>query len=110
MPQASTRPRRSTTAWTWDQALDAFKKLQQGPADNPTVWGLAPSVFGDGTPGSYYRDGIMMRSKGDPNAPADSSAYKTFLGIAPDLGAANVDGYVNSPEAVEGLKFYQGMF
>ena len=100
-------PKTLEDAWTWEQALEAFKAVQQGPADNPTVWGLAPSVFGDGTPGSYYRDGIMMRSMGDPTASPDSSAYKTFVGIAPDL--STVSGYVNSPEAVAGLEFYQGL-
>jgi fructooligosaccharide transport system substrate-binding protein len=101
-------PQMIEQGWTWDQALEALKKLQQGPSNNPTVWALAPTVFGDGTPGSYFREGAMMRSAGDPNAPEGSSALKTFQGISKDL--KTVDGYVNSPEAIQALQFVQNMY
>jgi ABC-type glycerol-3-phosphate transport system substrate-binding protein len=95
-------------AWTWPQALEAFKKCQQGPAGAPTVWGLGPTRFGNGQPGLVYRDLLFSRSAGDPKAPKDSSAYKTFKSISDD--GATVDGYINSPESIEALKFFKALF
>jgi fructooligosaccharide transport system substrate-binding protein len=95
-------------AWTWAQALDAFKKCQQGEGDNVTVWGLAPSRFGNGTPGFVYRDLPFLRTEGDPKAPPDSSLYKTYWAISPD--GKTVDGWLNTPEAIAGAQFFQDLF
>jgi len=101
-------PQKLDESWTWPQALDAFKACQQGPAGSPTVWGLGPTRFGNGQPGLVYQDLIYQRSAGDPKADPQSSAYKTFWALAPD--GKSVDGYLNTPEAVEALKFYQSLF
>ncbi|MGN6502342.1 MAG: ABC transporter substrate-binding protein [Pseudolysinimonas sp.] len=96
------------TAWTWDEALAAMQKCQVGSADNPDVFGLAPSAFGNGTAGNTYRDLTIIRSAGDPTAPKGSSAYNTYYGIAPDGSTA--DGYLNTPEAVKAAELYQSMY
>ncbi len=95
-------------AWTWDEAVEAMKKCQQGEADNVTMWGLAPSRFGNGTPGFVYRDLPFLRTYGNPKAPPDSSAYKTFWAVSPDGKTAQ--GWINTPEAVAGAKFFQDLF
>ena len=92
-------------AWTWEQARDAMAKCRQGPTDNPTVWGWAPNRY---SPGNAYRDLLFLRSAGDPTANKDSSAYKTFYGISSDGKSAS--GWLNTPEAVEGAKFFQSLF
>ncbi len=103
-----TPPKTLATTWTWPQAVEAFKKCQTGPADSPTVWGLAPSRFGNGTPGFVYRDLLFLRSAGDPKAPKDSSLYKTFWAMSPD--AKTADGWLNTSEAAAAAKVYQDMF
>ncbi|MGF0539979.1 extracellular solute-binding protein [Agrobacterium sp. ES01] len=101
-------PQTLDEAWTWPQALEAFKSCQQGPAGSPTVWGLGPTRFGNGQPGLVYQDLIYQRSAGDPNADPESSAYKTFWALSRD--GKTVEGYLNTPEAIEALKFYQSLF
>ncbi len=101
-------PRELDKAWTWTQAIDAMKKCQKGEGDNVTVWGLAPSRFGAGTPGFVYRDFLFVRSFGDPKAPPESSAYKAYWGISRDGKAAQ--GWLNAPEAIEGAKFFSDLF
>jgi ABC-type glycerol-3-phosphate transport system substrate-binding protein len=95
-------------AWTWSQAIAAFKKVEKGPASHPSVYALAASQFGNGTPGNFYRDGNMLRSMGNPKAPDGSSAYDTFQGIS-DNGKT-VNGYVNTPEDVAGAKVFQSLY
>ncbi|WP_236789629.1 ABC transporter substrate-binding protein [Amycolatopsis sp. GM8] len=95
-------------AWTWAQARDAMAKCQKGTPGTPDIYGLAPTQLGDGTPGTVYGDLVMMRSAGDPKAPQDSSAYKTFYALSPDGKSA--DGWLNTPEAVDAAKFYQSLF
>jgi ABC-type glycerol-3-phosphate transport system substrate-binding protein len=92
-------------AWTWVQARDAMLKCQQA---NDGVLGLAPTQLGDGTPGTVYGDLPLIRTNGDPNADPNSSAYKTFYAISPD--GKTVDGWLNTPEAVEAATFYQSLF
>ncbi len=93
--------------WTFDEALEAWKKLQQDPSGqgNVEVWGLAPSIFGAGGPGYYYKDGIFIRSMGDPNADKESSAYKTFAAVSED--GLSVKGYIDTPEARQGMEWFQ---
>ena len=101
-------PRTLQDAWTWDQTMDAFRKCQQGNATDVSVWGLAPSRFGNGEPGAVYRDLLFLRTQGDPKAPKDSSQYRAYWSISPD--GKTVQGWLNAPEAVAGAKFYQSMF
>jgi multiple sugar transport system substrate-binding protein len=100
-----------TQGWTWDQASEAWKKL--GAALNPSgsgdVYALTASEYGNGGPGSsYWYEGIYIRSMGDPNAPKDSSTYKTFAGVSPD--GLTASGYVDTPEAIKGMQLYQSLF
>jgi fructooligosaccharide transport system substrate-binding protein len=107
-PLGITPPQDLDHAWTWNQALDAMKKCQKGEGENVSVWGLAPSRFGAGTPGFVYRDMLFMRSYGDPKAPADSSLYKTYWGLSRDGKTAQ--GWINTPEFIAGAKFFSDMF
>lgn len=102
-------PTELADAWTFDEALDAWKKLQQDPSGegNVEVWGLAPSIFGAGGPGYYYKDGIFIRSMGDPDADPDSTAYKTFAAISED--GLSVEGYIDTPEARAGMEWFQAL-
>lgn len=98
-------------AMTWEEAREMWQQMTMDPSGSgtPTVWGLAPSEFGPGGVGSnYYFEGVFIRSQGDPNAPEDSSAYKTWAAISPD--GTSVEGYINTPEAVAGMEFYQSLF
>jgi ABC-type glycerol-3-phosphate transport system substrate-binding protein len=101
-------PQTLDTAWTWPQAIEAFQKCQQGPADNPTVWGLGPTRFGNGQPGFVYRDLLFQRSAGDPKADPNSSLYKTFWALGRD--GKTLDGWLNTPEAIAALHTYQDLF
>jgi fructooligosaccharide transport system substrate-binding protein len=101
-------PQALADAWTWEQAKAAFKKVRKGPASNPSFWGLASSTFGGGIPGFWLRDSQLARSAGDPNASPDSPAYKTFQMLSAD--GKSVDGYLNTPEAIEALKLYQSLY
>lgn len=103
-----TPPTTLEDAWTWDEALDAMLQCQVGDPQNPEVFGLAPSAFGDGTAGNTYRDLTILRSAGDPTAPEGSSAYNTYWALAPD--GSTVDGYLNTPEAIEAAELYQSMY
>jgi ABC-type glycerol-3-phosphate transport system substrate-binding protein len=101
-------PRDVDKAWTWDQAIDAMKKCQKGEGDNVTVWGLAPSRFGAGTPGFVYRDLLFVRSHGDPKAAPDSDLYKTYWALARDGRSAQ--GWINNAVAIGGAKYFADMF
>lgn len=101
-------PKELDKAWTWDQAIDAMKKCQKGEGDNVSVWGLAPSRFGAGTPGFVYRDMLFVRSHGDPKAPPESSLYKTYWGLSRDGKTAQ--GWLNAPESIQGAKYFADMF
>jgi fructooligosaccharide transport system substrate-binding protein len=95
-------------AWTWDEAHNAMQQCQVGTPGNPDVYGLAPTQLGSGTPGPIYSDLLYLRSAGDPTASESSSAYKTFYALSPD--GTEVDGWLNTPEAIEGATFYQSLF
>ncbi|MFT4284279.1 MAG: sugar ABC transporter substrate-binding protein [Protaetiibacter sp.] len=103
-----TPPTSLEDAWTWDEALEVMRQCQVGGPENPEVFGLAPSAFGNGTAGNTYRDMMIIRSAGDPDAPEGSSAYNTYWGISPD--GDTVDGYLNTPEAVQAAELYQSMY
>ncbi len=103
-----TVPTTLETAWTWPQAIAAMQKCQKESDGEVSVWGLAPSRFGNGTPGFVYRDLLFARSAGDPKAPPDSSLYKTYFAQSPD--GKTSEGWLNTPEAVAALKVFQDMF
>ena len=103
-----TPPKDVGAGWKWSDAMAAFAKCQQGTGDDVSVWGLAPSRFGGAVPGFVYRDLLFLRTMGNPKAPEDSSAYKTYWAVSRDGKTAQ--GWLNTPEAVEGAKFFAGMF
>jgi multiple sugar transport system substrate-binding protein len=97
--------------WTWDQTRDLWRKLAEKNAGNssPAVWPLAPSVFGPGGPGSnYWYEGAFIRSFGDAKAGKDTTSYKTFQAVSDD--GLKVTGYIDTPEAIAGMDFYQSIF
>jgi len=98
-------PSTLTSAWTWPEALTAFEKCQ---AANPGVWGLAPTTFGDGTPGFDYISALFLRSEGSATAPQGSAARDTYEAIAPN--GSTVNGYINTPQAIAGATFYGDLF
>jgi fructooligosaccharide transport system substrate-binding protein len=101
-------PTSLSDAWTWPQALKAMQACQQGPLSNPTIWGLAATTFGPGTPGFDYVSLLFLRSEGNPHSPVGSPAYNTYLGISPN--GKTMNGYINTPQAAAGAKFYAGLF
>lgn len=101
-------PQDLASAWTWEQAKEAFAKVRKGPASNPTVWAISSSMFGDGTPGFWLRDGQLIKSAGDPTAAVGSSAYNTFQMISSDGKKAS--GYINTPDAIAAAKLYQSFY
>jgi multiple sugar transport system substrate-binding protein len=97
--------------WTWDQYNDALDRLTKAlRAKGDDSWGLASSTYGNGGPGSNYAqlESVWVRSMGDPNADKNSTAYKTFAGVSED--GLTASGYLDTPEAAQGMKNYQFLF
>ncbi|MFJ5956646.1 extracellular solute-binding protein [Paenarthrobacter sp. NPDC092416] len=98
--------------WTVQEWLKAFKDLRAGfdAQGRRDLWPLAASVFGNGGPGSNYGqlESLWIRMMGDPQADKSTSAYKTFAGISDD--GLTSTGYVDTPEAIEGMRNYQRLF
>lgn len=94
--------------WTWEQFGDAWKKLGAALGGSEQT-ALSALEYGNGGPGSsYWFEGIFVRSQGDPKAAKDSSLYKTFAGVSDD--GLTATGYVDTPEAVAGMQFYQSLY
>jgi multiple sugar transport system substrate-binding protein len=98
--------------WTDEEFIahlvDVDAKLKA--AGDSKSWALAAAGQGNGGPGANYSqlESIWIRSQGDPDAPHDSSAYKTLMGISPD--GFSVTGYIDTPEAIKGMLYYQSLF
>jgi fructooligosaccharide transport system substrate-binding protein len=102
-----TPPTSLATAWTWPQAVAAMEKCQAANSSGSNkVWGLAPTTFGNGTPGFDYISMLFVRSEGSKTG--SGAAAKTFEGIAPN--GSTVSGYLNTSQAVAGATFYQDIF
>jgi len=77
--------------WTWEQTLDAARRLTKRNPDGSTlVWGF---VFEQ--PDRPYQILPLMQSNGAQV-------------ISPD--GKKVSGYINSPEAIEAIRFYGDLF
>jgi ABC-type glycerol-3-phosphate transport system substrate-binding protein len=92
-------PEALADAWTMDEAMEAWKKATvdedgDGVADQ---WGVR---WGQGTWTGDYEHGIFRRSNGEVGSP-------TYNGMGDD-GITFV-GYLDTPEAVEAMQFYQDM-
>ena len=98
--------------WNPEEFLGVMEELTRklrALGDDKT-WAVAAAASGNGGPGSNYTqlEAIWIRSQGDANAPKDSSAYRTLMGVSEDGRTAT--GYIDTPEAVLGMKNYQAMF
>ena len=92
-----TPPSTAETGWTWPQAIAAMQKVKKEESGQVTVWG---STFRTNPPNQY--DGMpFARAAGEKGSP-------TFKGISDD-GLA-VSGYLDTPEAIQGLQLFQDLF
>lgn len=79
-------------AWTWDQVLDAAKKLTD-PANG--IYGLDPAQgFGGGEGPAYFKMPIIWQFGGDVLSPDGTTAK----------------GYLDSQESIDALTFYQSLY
>ncbi|MDM9624683.1 extracellular solute-binding protein [Rhizobium sp. S152] len=98
--------------WTIEQFEAALAELTQKirAAGDTQTYALASSTYGNGGPGSNYTqmESMWIRMMGDNKADRSSSAYKTFQGVSDD--GLSVTGYIDTPEAIAGMKRYQSFF
>jgi ABC-type glycerol-3-phosphate transport system substrate-binding protein len=94
---AGLEPPRAVQGWTFDEALDAWKKTTVDNTGDgvPDVWGLR---WGQGTWWGDYEHGIIRREAGKKGSP-------TYMGMAPD--GITFHGYMDTPEAIQSFKDYQ---
>jgi fructooligosaccharide transport system substrate-binding protein len=90
-------PRDLEDAWTWEEALEAFKKttIDENGDGIPEIYGLIRS------PGFPYATMAMSRSAGELGSP-------TYMAISED--ASTVSGYLDTPEALAAYQFHQDLF
>lgn len=89
-------------AWTWEQALEVFIEIQAKEREargNEQFWAILVGE-GIGTDTLTYTHHCLPRSKGQPESP-------TFQAVSPDGRTAS--GYINTPEALEGMQFLQDL-
>lgn len=84
-------------AWTMDQALEAWKAVN----NPPNVYGLCWGQNTTGLTNQDYEAGILRRSAGNKESPA-------YKGIAPD--GITVSGYFDHPDAIKGHQFLQDLY
>ncbi|WP_141430514.1 sugar ABC transporter substrate-binding protein [Bacillus sp. 03113] len=78
--------------WTWEQVLDAAKKIND-PKNG--IYGIDPAQgFGDGEGPAYFKSPIIWQFGGDILSPDGSTA----------------DGYLNSPQTLKALQFFQDLY
>ncbi|HEX5505947.1 MAG TPA: sugar ABC transporter substrate-binding protein [Thermomicrobiales bacterium] len=90
-------PTERAKGWTMDEALDAWKEVN----NPPTVYGVRWGQAGTNWYGQDYENGLFRRSAGTK----DSPAYK---GIADD--GITISGYFDHPVAVKGHQFLQDLY
>jgi fructooligosaccharide transport system substrate-binding protein len=92
-----TPPSTAETGWTWQQWIEAMQKVKKEENGQVTVWG---GTFRTNPPNQY--DGMPFpRSAGEKGSP-------THRGISDD--GLTVSGYLDTPEAIQGLQVYQDLF
>ena len=98
--------------WTDEQLIANLEELngKLKAAGDQQSWALAAAGQGNGGPRADYSqvESIWIRSQGDPNAAKDSAAFKTLMGISED--GKSVTGYIDTEEAIKGMRFYQSLF
>ncbi len=85
--------------WTMDEAMAAWEDttVDENGDGVPEVWGVR---WGQGTWTGDYEHGIFRRSNGAVGSP-------TYAGMGED--GISFRGYLDTPEAVEAMQFYQDM-
>jgi multiple sugar transport system substrate-binding protein len=105
-------PEDPSGGWTMEQLFEAMHALQTNlrKKGDTKTWALAASTAGNGGPGSNYtqHESFWIRTMGDRSAAKDTSAYRAWAGISDD-GLAST-GYLDAPEAVQGMTYYQETF
>jgi fructooligosaccharide transport system substrate-binding protein len=92
-----TPPSTAETGWSWQQWIEAMQKVKKEESGQVTVWG---GTFRTNPPNQY--DGMPFpRSAGEKGSP-------THKGISDD--GLTVGGYLDTPEAIQGLQVYQDLF
>lgn len=97
--------------WTYEELIANLEELNSKlKAKGDQSWALAAAGQGNGGPGANYSqlESLWIRSQGDPNAPKDSSAYRTLAGVSED--GLHVTGYIDTAEAIKGMTLYQSLF
>ncbi|MEZ4707097.1 MAG: extracellular solute-binding protein [Caldilineaceae bacterium] len=94
-----TPPAALDDAWTMAEAMDAWKKTTVDPDGDGIAdeWGVR---WGQGTWTGDYEHGIFRRSNGEIGS-------DTYAGMGAD--GMTFKGYLDTPEAVEAMQFYQDM-
>ncbi|MDQ4504290.1 extracellular solute-binding protein [Sinomonas sp. ASV322] len=98
--------------WTADQMIETMIELTHNlrKKGDTATWALESSILGNGGPGSNYTqcESIWIRSMGSRNAARGSSLHNTWQGVSDD--GLSVTGYINTPEAIAGMRNYQRLF
>lgn len=94
-----TVPDTMESAWTWPEFVEAVNQVREVQAgEGNEIWGMV----GLNNPliGSYFT-WTIIRSNSSPGEPLWDS-------ISPDW--VTLDGYINTPEAMEAYTFYQSLY
>ena len=94
-----TPPASLDDSWTMSEAMEAWKKATVDPDGDGIAdqWGVR---WGQGTWSGDYEHGIFRRSNGEIGS-------DTYKGMGDD--GITFKGYLDTPEAVEAMQFYQDM-
>jgi ABC-type glycerol-3-phosphate transport system substrate-binding protein len=93
-------PKSVDDAWTWEQYIDMTQLVIANEAanGNPDVWGL---VYLTNPPNIDMWTHLVVRSFGEKGSP-------TYQAISED--GTEVNGYLDTPEAMEAYKFWQNLY
>ena len=89
-------PQKLEDAWTWPEFKENVAKVQASNGEG--TWGVVG--FAAPIQGSFWT-WTLVRSNSEPGSPL-------WDGISPDF--TTVDGYINTPEAMEAYAFYQSLY
>jgi len=89
-------PQTLEDAWTWPEFKDNISAVME--ANGEGTWGI--TSFNAPMQGSFFT-WTIVRSNSEPGSPL-------WDGISPDF--TTVDGFINTPEAMEAYKFYQSLY
>jgi ABC-type glycerol-3-phosphate transport system substrate-binding protein len=102
-----TPPSELEDAWSWQEAIEVFRIIQDGERrdrNTEQYWAFYPGqggMAGGDIPTLFYHLACIYRGNGERGS-------NTFRALSED--GLTTTGYINTPEAVEGLQFIQDMF